>query len=159
MPAQSSPSGYRHVVAMGNTQHRRTWTLTLPGSGPYWWSVQAVDGVFAGSPFAPEQSTAQSGVGVVAAPAGITLASGPNPFARATTIRVGQPKGGRVLLGVYDVAGRSVRVLHEGPLGSGIHERTWDGRDNAGRAVSPGVYLYRYEIAGDVMTRKMVLMR
>jgi hypothetical protein len=89
------------------------------------------------------------------------LANAPNPFSSSTTISFAVPAGPsrQVNVGVYDVAGRSVRVLHEGPLPSGIHERTWDGRDNEGRAVSPGVYLYRYEIAGDVMTRKMVLMR
>jgi flagellar hook assembly protein FlgD len=64
-----------------------------------------------------------------------------------------------VNVGVYDVTGRNVRVLQDGALTPGVHHCTWDGRDSEGRAVSAGVYLYRYQIAGEVLTRKMVLMR
>jgi hypothetical protein len=49
-------SGFRRVVQLGNAQQRRWWTLNLPpDSGPYYWSVQAVDGAFAGSEFAAEE--------------------------------------------------------------------------------------------------------
>ena len=50
----SASDGFRHVVQTGNAQKRTSWTVTLPGSvETYYWTVQAVDGAFAGSEFAP----------------------------------------------------------------------------------------------------------
>jgi hypothetical protein len=50
-------TGRRLVVEMGNAQHRRSLRVTgLTPGATYYWSVQAVDNGFAGSPFAPEQS-------------------------------------------------------------------------------------------------------
>ena len=45
----------RLIPAMGNVQHNTSWTLTL-SSGTYYWSVQAIDTAFAGSPWAPEET-------------------------------------------------------------------------------------------------------
>ena len=98
----------------------------------------------------------------VEAPArAVLLANAPNPFSSLTTISFAVPAGApkNVNVGVYDVTGRNVRVLQDGALAPGVHHCTWDGRDSEGRAVSAGVYLYRYQIAGEVLTRKMVLMR
>jgi hypothetical protein len=47
-------TGYRRVPALGNTDQSLSWTLLSPPPTLYW-SVQAVDGAFAGSPFAPEK--------------------------------------------------------------------------------------------------------
>jgi predicted nucleotidyltransferase len=52
----STSTGYRQIVALGSVRHGRSWTVQLPPDhGPCWWSVQGIDGAFAGSPFAPEQ--------------------------------------------------------------------------------------------------------
>src|SRR5206468_6701919 len=48
----------------------------------------------------------------------------------------------RVRLTLYDVAGRTIRSLVPAQVQSaGDHHLAWDARDDAGRAVSPGVYL------------------
>src|SRR5439155_8374702 len=39
----------------------------------------------------------------------------------------------RVEILCFDVAGRQVRLAKLGPLGPGVHEWTWDGRDASGR--------------------------
>lgn len=44
---------------------------------------------------------------------------------------------------IFDLAGRRVRALFSGEEGSGIHPREWDGRDDAGGLVPPGMYLVR----------------
>ncbi|MBU0740824.1 hypothetical protein KKG45_05665 [bacterium] len=73
----------------------------------------------------------------------------PNPFNPQTTIRYDLPHAARVHLGVYDVAGRMVRTLSSGEeIPAGRREVVWNGRDDAGRAVSTGVYFCRLE-AGD----------
>jgi hypothetical protein len=49
-------TGYRRVVQLGNAQQPTSWTLTLPVAwSTYHWSVQAVDGAYAGSIFAAEE--------------------------------------------------------------------------------------------------------
>jgi len=48
-------TGFRRVPALGNAQENLSWTIALP-PGTYFWSVQAVDAAFAGSPWAPEET-------------------------------------------------------------------------------------------------------
>lgn len=55
-PMADPQTGYRRMLKLGNTNHSRTWTIKNLPPGTYYWSVQAVDNAFAGSPFAPEQS-------------------------------------------------------------------------------------------------------
>jgi hypothetical protein len=53
----SAPNGFRRIVRAGNAGTLTSYTLTglTPGK-TYYWSVQAVDNSFAGSPFSSEQS-------------------------------------------------------------------------------------------------------
>jgi len=55
-PHAESTSGLRRVPALGNVQHGLTAVLTKLPAGTCYWSVQAVDPAFAGSPFATEGS-------------------------------------------------------------------------------------------------------
>ena len=60
-------------------------------------------------------------------------------------------------LEVLDLQGRRVRVLSRGELAAGAHVASWDGRDDAGRAVPSGSYLLRLSGAGSVATAKVTL--
>lgn len=82
----------------------------------------------------------------------------PNPFAGSTTIRIDLAESGSVRLAVYDLLGRQVAVLLEGQKPAGRYAVRWDGRDEAGRPVAAGVYLYRLETGRTVLTRRLVLM-
>ncbi len=53
---QADPTGARRLPALGNAQEALRVPLTSPRTGRIYWSVQAVDTAFAGSPFAPESS-------------------------------------------------------------------------------------------------------
>jgi hypothetical protein len=84
----------------------------------------------------------------------------PNPFNPNTIIAFSLPERTRVRLEVLDVRGRRVRRLHDGVLPAGEHRARWDGRDDRGRPVASGIYLYRLEVPGHrPMVRKMVLLR
>ncbi|HIE04778.1 MAG TPA: hypothetical protein EYP61_08470 [Candidatus Latescibacteria bacterium] len=54
-----------------------------------------------------------------------------------------------VRIEIYDLGGRLVRTLWDGPLGAGrylsggVEPGRWDGRDDEGKLSPPGVYLYR----------------
>ena len=62
-------------------------------------------------------------------------------------------------LAIYDVAGRLVRSLVAGRVPAGYHATVWDGKDDRGHAVASGVYLYRLEAQGKVLTRKLMALR
>jgi flagellar hook assembly protein FlgD len=44
---------------------------------------------------------------------------------------------------LYDLSGRRVRSLGRGRHGAGVVELRWDGRDDRGGILPPGIYLYR----------------
>ena len=54
-----------------------------------------------------------------------------------------------MMIGIFDLGGRPVRLLYDGSDGPGRYRRCWDGRDDAGRLVLPGVYLYRASLSVD----------
>ncbi len=79
----------------------------------------------------------------------------PNPFNPAVVLPLDlATDAAAVSLRVHDVLGRRVRQVWQGPLGAGSHRFVWDGRDEAGKAVAAGVYIYRVEMDGRVEAKK-----
>ena len=79
----------------------------------------------------------------------------PNPFNPAVVIPLDLATDAKIVsLAVHDVLGRRVRQVWDGPLRAGSHRFVWDGRDEAGKAVAAGVYIYRVEMDGRVEAKK-----
>ena len=79
----------------------------------------------------------------------------PNPFNPAMVLPLDLATDQQqVHLAVYDLLGRRVRQLWDGPLRMGSHRFVWDGHDAAGKAVAAGVYIYKVEIDGQVEAKK-----
>lgn len=74
----------------------------------------------------------------------------PNPFINRTSLSYTLANPGRAELEVYDVAGRIVRRLGGNKEVAGEHRVEWDGRDQGGRSLAPGVYFYRLSVDGRV---------
>jgi len=83
----------------------------------------------------------------------------PNPFNPTTAIRFSLPDAGVVRLVVYNAHGQVVRSLVDGEMTAGSHAVLWDGRDDAGRDVSSGVYVYRLSGRQGTLVRKMLMVR
>ena len=83
----------------------------------------------------------------------------PNPFNPSTTIRYGVPLDGPVSLIVYNILGQQVRTLLNAPIAAGRYSITWDGRDEAGRVLSSGVYFYRLQSSATALVKKMMLLK
>ena len=62
-------------------------------------------------------------------------------------------------LSVYDVAGRLVRRLVEGPLPPGQHVRQWDLKNGAGSGVASGCYFFVLEHGPEQVTSKVLVLR
>ena len=86
------------------------------------------------------------------------LQSYPNPFTGSTVIAFSSAAGGRVEIAIFDVTGRRVKCLVSEVRPAGLHEVTWDGRDEGGARVSSGVYFYRFKTGSFSAVRKMLVL-
>ena len=86
------------------------------------------------------------------------LQSYPNPFNGSTVLPFVAPRQARAALHVYNLQGQRVRTLIDGPVAAGYGEVSWDGRDQGGRPVAGGVYLYRLEAGTVTETRKLLFL-
>jgi hypothetical protein len=146
------------------------WDLLIHvWSMPYTYHPLAVPwGTFRGSNWRDGVYRRPNLVGVpnpqLPAPAALALAPNfPNPFNPATTVRLclpGAPGGSTPLkLRVYDLQGRLVRTLHDGPAATGWSTWIWDGRDIAGRSQASGTYLLQAQTGAVIRTQKLVLVK
>ncbi len=99
-----------------------------------------------------------TGVAVAPEPAGIALTPAhPNPFTRGTQLGFTSTRAGPARVGIYDLAGTRVRNLPVPGAGlPGRHDIAWDGCDDSGRPVRPGVYFAVAEVAGSRAVARLV---
>jgi hypothetical protein len=82
----------------------------------------------------------------------------PNPLASGTAIRYALPRPAQVELRIYDVSGTLVRRLADGVQPAGYQSAYWNGSDDQGRRVAPGVYYCRLQ-AGDFTAGEKLVVR
>ena len=96
---------------------------------------------------------------VVEIPEKYTLSGNyPNPFNPETTIKFGLPKESRVTIKIFNVLGQKVIKLMDSEKKAGYHQVRWDARNEFGKKVSAGVYLYRMQAGNYNKTMKMMLL-
>ena len=105
----------------------------------------------------PPDPTGATFTDVVMRP-GIWLA-GANPARVESRIGVRLPSDGAARLDVFDLSGRRVRTLLQGPAAEGPSEYVWDLRDASGRRVAAGVYFVRLSTAQTSAGERIVVLR
>jgi hypothetical protein len=77
------------------------------------------------------------------------------------TVTVFQLRGQKRLQAqIHDLSGRMVRELSfTPPAPSGRHQLLWDGKDDGGRLVAPGIYVFRVKVATDAGSSGTSLVR
>lgn len=80
----------------------------------------------------------------------------PNPFRSRMQVLLTLPRAAHARVAVYDVGGRRLRTLLDAPRPAGRHPVVWDGRDDRGADVAPGVYLVRSEVGANTFTHRTV---
>lgn len=84
----------------------------------------------------------------------------PNPFNPTTQISYVLPQTVEVNLKIFNVLGQMVRALLQNKQQTaGVYGVEWDGKDDLGKDVSSGVYIYRIEAGDFVKTHKMMLLK
>jgi beta propeller repeat protein len=98
----------------------------------------------------------------------------PNPCRQGATVTFGVPRtstqraqdswpdpmddASDVRVVVYSVTGRAVRTIHNGSLVPGYYTVFWDGTNDSGRRVSPGVYVVNAAAGGSTASQKVILL-
>jgi hypothetical protein len=95
----------------------------------------------------------------------------PNPFVSTLTIDLliedtelmagaGTAGRGASSVRIYDVKGRLVRsILREELLDPGEYSASWDGTDETGAPVAPGVYYCKFQVGERSLTKRVILLR
>ena len=80
---------------------------------------------------------------------------GPNPTRSRFVLMAPSVPGASAALSVFDLTGRRVAVV-TGPSGAAL---VWEGKDQSGTLVGPGIYLYRMEVGNQRREGKVVVFR
>ncbi|RIK79351.1 hypothetical protein DCC62_05655 [candidate division KSB1 bacterium] len=86
----------------------------------------------------------------------------PNPFNPEARIIFSVPPNARqqrVVIKIFDITGRLVRVLFDREVAPGRYEVIWDGRDAHNNELASGTFVYRLEAGDGVIAKKMTLVR
>jgi hypothetical protein len=83
----------------------------------------------------------------------------PNPFNPSTTIAYEIAAKSKVVLKIYNILGQEVRVLVNNHQIPGKYTVSWDGKDDRGKPVSSGMYIYRIQAGDKSQSRKMLLLK
>ncbi len=83
----------------------------------------------------------------------------PNPFNPETSISFQIPKSCHVEIKIFNTVGQEIRTLIDEKIDAGYHQISWDGKDNSGKKVGTGIYIYQLKADEFVAVRKMVMIQ
>jgi hypothetical protein len=83
----------------------------------------------------------------------------PNPFNPATAIEYSLPVRSDVTVCVYNLLGRTIKVLVDEFQEAGHHKILWDGTDISGHPAASGIYFYHLKTNTFTASRKMILLK
>jgi hypothetical protein len=101
-----------------------------------------------------------TGVGDTPAPASLAVETYPNPFNPTVTVEIAPARSGPAKVTVHDAAGRYLTTLFDGRLDASQSRRLeWNGTGASGAVLASGVYFVRVQCAGEVASRRVVLLK
>jgi hypothetical protein len=164
-----SAADSEHVVT--DAQEPSNWSV-LASAGPCTLGVRESELVYfaivGGGSLAELQEHADVATticrrGIADAPAGAPdtapirlLPCAPNPFRNKTAIRFDLSRPLDVTVRIYDVRGRLVLTLADGPYRAARHALFWDGHDCRGRAVASGLYFLKLNAGEDSRGQRLL---
>lgn len=83
----------------------------------------------------------------------------PNPFNPTTKIEFMLPKSSKVEIKIYNMLAQEIKTLVDRNFEPGNHVVIWNGRDNFGRIVGSGVYLYRMKTIDFISVKKGLFLK
>lgn len=86
-------------------------------------------------------------------------APAPNPSRVGAAIAYSLARAGGAELTLHAITGTRLRTLASGPRAAGPHRVVWDGRDEAGREVPPGLYFVRLRAESRTLETRLARVR
>ncbi len=83
----------------------------------------------------------------------------PNPFNPTTKINFDLPISSNVKLEIFNLLGQKVRTLVDEKVNAGFISVVWDGRNDFGKQVSSGIYIYKIQADNFTQSKKMVFLK
>ena len=83
----------------------------------------------------------------------------PNPFNPSTVIRYSLPHRSMVSLNIFDLKGRLIRNLVESFQDPGLKSVSWNAKDNRGRPLPTGIYLYQIQSKNYLDSKKVIYIK
>ncbi len=83
----------------------------------------------------------------------------PNPFNAGTTIEYGLPERAHVTVAIYNILGQTIKTLVDGAQEAGFKRVRWHGRNEAGHAVSSGIYFVKMNVGDNRHIRRLILQK
>jgi hypothetical protein len=85
--------------------------------------------------------------------------SAPNPFQDRTVLTFAIAGTEPVRISIHRITGEKLREILHHPPSPGWQEVQWDGRDQEGRLLPSGLYLYLVKAGERAVTGKLVFLR
>jgi 3-phytase len=142
-PLPNFPHGSFFAVHQDRSVHAYSWE-----------DIAGTAGLCNGTPCAPVDAGLESELS-----AAIPAARFSNPFRPGAKVHWSLPTAASVDLSVFDARGVRVAQLVQAPLGRGVHDLAWDGRDTRGRRLPSGVYMLRLQAGAKIRSQKLTLLR
>ena len=93
-------------------------------------------------------------------PSGFVLEQNyPNPFNSITTIQYSLPQEDKVTILLYDLKGSQIKTLINDRQVPGVKTLMWNGKNDAGKPVPAGIYLYTMASGNIITTRKIIFLK
>ncbi len=83
----------------------------------------------------------------------------PNPFNPTTKFKYALPEGRNVKIIIYDLNGSKVTELVNNYQDAGTYEVTWNGKNDLGKQVASGTYIYQVKAGSFSQSKKMVMLK
>ncbi len=84
----------------------------------------------------------------------------PNPFSFETTIEYFLSEPCQATIRIFNLEGKTLRILNDKIEYIGSHNIVWDGKDEYGNIVNSGIYFYRIETSsGQIQTNRLIFLK
>lgn len=80
----------------------------------------------------------------------------PNPFSSSTVVHFFLLEEAHVTARVVNLSGATLCLLEDRKLPVGLHSLTWDGKNQKGSGLDPGLYLVYFRVNGEQAVKKLV---
>lgn len=152
-PMTVESSGHRSINKTGNAGMNRFYFLSGPDTEVYYWSIQCIDGAYAGSQFSEEQTIDLTSVGLQDRDVlEIELEIFPNPASEQVKLRFVNKTAATATIRLFDNSGKQVFYKSPGFLTKGDQDFSIPIE-----ALSPGAYNYLLTIGNKSASGKLIV--